>query len=68
MTIHVEIENCKKNKYKLLQLTASKFTETITRERLSKEQPDLYFELLRFGNIDYSISNINFDIVCSNRK
>ncbi len=61
-TIQEEIKDCKSNKVALLELIASKYTDEITREELKSDYPDLWFQLLRYNQIDYDLSYINIEI------
>ena len=73
-TIQQEIKDCKGNKEALLKLIASKYDSEITRENLKSDCPDLWFELLRYNQLDYDLSYINIEIhyncilQCLNKK
>lgn len=63
-----EIKECRGNKHALLMLIASKFESSINREKLKKEQPALWIELLKYNQVDYDLSYINIEILTNKRK
>jgi uncharacterized protein (DUF433 family) len=66
-TIQKEIKDCKSNHRAILMLIASKYNDTITREKVKADYPELWFEMLKYNQIDYDLSYINIEILTNEK-